>query len=288
MTDITTTDTINNLEATTTTNDALAIIKQLTNKPIKFITPTRTVRIKNASDEVLFEGETELTRKELEAQFEDVASVEYKVLYTTVNATQTYTEALTDPTQISMNCFSQQEFEEYLVSVAAGIDYKYIAYNEIGLKRQKKTTRVVIKKKYDPLKAQLSIYFFTSLDQLEDGRFPIKGISPLQIQTAKEVLTIEDAARNEFIAANPEASPEQIKEEQVESVLFLVGSTFLIDAYIKMSNLSWIKFRLDDNDNEVPIKGLIKEPIGKDKHITMLLLNVKFKRNIDVMQHVGW
>lgn len=252
---------------------------------------TRTVRIKDTSNNILFEGETELTKKELEAQFEDVATVEYKVLYTTVNATQSYEEALVDPTQVSISCFSQQEFEEYLSSVASGIDYTYIAYNEIGLRRQKKTTRVVIKKKYEPLKAQLSIYFFTSLDQLEDGRFPIKGISPLQISTAKNVLAIEDAVRNEFIAANPEATIEQIKEQQIESVLFLVGSPFLIDAYISraVSNLSWIRDRLpNETSNEMPIKGLIKEPIGKNKLITMLLLDVTFKRNIDVMQHVGW
>jgi hypothetical protein len=246
---------------------------------------TRTVRIKNTLGEILFEGETGLTRKELEQQYEDVASVEYKVLYTTVNATQSYEEALVDPTQVSMACFSQQEFED---SLAYDFDCKYIAYNEIGLKRLKRTTKVVVKKKYEPLKAQLSIYFFTSLDQLEDGRFPIKGVSPLQVSTAKHVLAIEDEVRNEFIAANPEATNEQIKEQQIESVLFLVGSPFLIDAYIKLSNLSWIRDRsADETDEKTPIKGLIKEPIG-NKMITMLLSDVTLKKNIDVMNHVGW
>lgn len=253
---------------------------------------TRTVRIKNTLGEILFEGETQLTRKQLEEQFEDVASVEYKVLYTTVNAIQSYEEALVDPTQISQLCFSKEEFESFLNPFENGnpfVDYTFIAYNEIGLKRQKKTTRVVVKKKYEPLKAQLSIYFFTSLEQLEDGRFPIKGVSPLQVNTAKHVLAIEDEVRNEFIAANPEATNEQIKEQQIESVLFLVGSPFLIDAYIKLSNLSWIRDRsADETDEKTPIKGLIKEPIGKDRMITMLLLDVTLKRNIDVMNHVGW
>jgi hypothetical protein len=254
------------------------------------MTISRTVRIKNTLGEVLFEGETQLTRKQLEEQFEDVATVEYKMLYTTVNATQSYDEALVDPTQVSMDCFSQQEFEEHLSTIESPIDYKYIVYNELGLKRLKKTAKVVLKKKYEPLKAQLSIYFFTSLSQLENGRFPIKGMSPLQISTAKEVLAIEDEARNEFMAANPEATIEEIKQQQVESVLVLVGSPFLVDAYIskQLSNLSWIRFRLDENDNEVPTRGLIKEPIGKDKMITMLLLNVNNKRNVDVMRHVGW
>lgn len=147
----------------------------------------------------------------------------------------------------------------------------------------KKIDDVVISPTNNSFKGSMSLHFYTSLSQLVNDKFPIKGISSLQIETARAVLGIEDIERNKFVEQYPQASEEEIKQEQVESVLFLVGAPFLIDRYIGSTNLKWITFRGDDK-----VQGVINGPNKNNYRVTMLLLNVNFKRNCDVMKDVGW
>lgn len=293
---IDTTNMIDVTESNTTTTDALIILDKLTSKPVKSAPIVRTVLVKDVDGNVLFEGQTEHTKEQLKVKFGADITVNYSVLYTTINATQTYEQALIDPYQVSHFAYSLEEFKQWLQQLNDGNGvanvYTYTAYSELNLKRQKYSRNGKSKQfsnsVVDPnLKASLSLYFYTSLAQLDDSRlfFPIKGVSNLQAEIARDVLASEDEEVNEFVRLNLNAKYDEIKQQQVESVLFLSGSPSLIDTYIKGTNLKWITFR---DGVEGQVKGLIHSPIKNNHRVTMLLLNVHFNRNEQVMKDVGW
>lgn len=247
------------------------------NKPIKFVQPVRTIKVLDAEGNVLWQGETNETKEQIRAKYNQPITVVYNMLYTTVNTTQTYDEALQDANQVSHWAFSLEEFEEWLSSLDRDIDYRHVAYNENNLVKQKK-------EEVKNTKTSLSIYFYTSLySGLVNDKFPIKGVTAFQAKVARESLEAEDAARVEFVRdASSNPTEDELKGVQIESVLFLAGSPKLIDWYINSTKPVWIRGANNDR------KGIIHSPIKNNYRVTMLLLDVTLDRNKEVMRQVGW
>ena len=245
----------------------------------------RNVKVLNNDNVILFEGSTEETKLQLINKFGKDIKVLYSVLYTTVNDTQSYDEAVNDPLQVNHWCYSLEEFKQWLVTLnKEDLQYVYIAYNENNLSKQ----RAPLKVKSISNNTNVSINFYTSFKDLKSKY--TKDLTSEQINTIKEVLTIEDKYIKEYKLAHPDASNESIKSQQVESILVVRGPASFIDFYITKSNLRWINYRLDDDNNEVPIKGIIKnKQENGNNYITVLfILNVNDTRNKDVLKHVGW
>lgn len=245
----------------------------------------RNVRVLNNDNVILFEGSTEETKLQLISKFGKDIKVLYSVLYTTVNDTQSYDEAVNDPLQVNQWCYSLEEFKQWLVTLnKENLQYVYIAYNENNLSKQKAPLKV----KSISNNTNVSINFYTSFRDLKSNY--TKDLTLEQINTIKEVLTVEDKYIKEYKVAHPDASNESIKSQQVESILVVRGPASFIDFYITKSNLRWINYRLDDDNNEVPIKGIIKnKQENGNNYITVLfILNVNDTRNNSVLKHVGW
>ena len=245
----------------------------------------RNVRVLNNDNVILFEGSTEETKLQLINKFGKDIKVLYSVLYTTVNDTQSYDEAVNDPLQVNHWCYSLEEFKQWLVTLnKEDLKYTYIAYNENNISKQKAPLKV----KSISNNTNVSINFYTSFKDLKSNY--TKDLTSEQINTIKEVLTIEDEYIKEYKLAHPDASNESIKSQQVESILVVRGPASFIDFYITKSNLRWINYRLDEDNNEVPIKGIIKnKQENGNNYITVLfILNVNDTRNNSVLKHVGW
>lgn len=245
----------------------------------------RNVRVLNNDNVILFEGSTEETKLQLISKFGKDIKVLYSVLYTTVNDIQSYDEAVNDPLQVNQWCYSLEEFKQWLVTLnKENLQYVYIAYNENNLSKQKAPLKV----KSISNNTNVSINFYTSFRDLKSNY--TKDLTLEQINTIKEVLTVEDKYIKEYKVAHPDASNESIKSQQVESILVVRGPASFIDFYITKSNLRWINYRLDDDNNEVPIKGIIKnKQENGNNYITVLfILNVNDTRNNSVLKHVGW
>ena len=245
----------------------------------------RNVRVLNNDNVILFEGSTEETKLQLINKFGKDIKVLYSVLYTTVNDTQSYDEAVNDPLQVNHWCYSLEEFKQWLVTLnKEDLKYTYIAYNENNLSKQKAPLKV----KSISNNTNVSINFYTSFKDLKSNY--TKDLTSEQINTIKEVLTIEDKYIKEYKVLYPDASNESIKSQQVESILVVRGPASFIDFYITKSNLRWINYRLDEDNNEVPIKGIIKnKQENGNNYITVLfILNVNDTRNNSVLKHVGW
>lgn len=245
----------------------------------------RNVKVLNNDNVILFEESTEETKLQLINKFGKDIKVLYSVLYTTVNDTQSYAEAVNDPLQVNHWCYSLEEFKQWLISLnKEDLQYTYIAYNENNLSKQKAPLRI----KSTSNNTNVSINFYTSFRDLKSNY--TKDLTLQQINTIKEVLTIEDKYIKEYKIAHPDALNESIKSQQVESILVVRGPASFIDFYITKSNLRWINYRLDEDNNEVPIKGIIKnKQENGNNYITVLfILNVNDTRNKDVLKHVGW
>jgi hypothetical protein len=245
----------------------------------------RNVKVLNNDNVILFEGSTEETKLQLISKFGKDIKVLYSVLYTTVNDTQSYDEAVNDPLQVNHWCYSLEEFKQWLISLnKVDLQYTYIAYNENNLSKQKAPLKV----KSISNNTNVSINFYTSFKDLKSNY--TKDLTSEQINTIKEVLTVEDKYIKEYKVAHPDASNESIKSQQVESILVVRGPASFIDFYITKSNIRWINYRLDDDNNEVPIKGIIKnKQENGNNYITVLfILNVNDTRNNSVLKHVGW
>jgi hypothetical protein len=245
----------------------------------------RNLKVLNNDGVVLFEGSTEETKLQLINKFGKDIKVLYSVLYTTVNDTQSYDEAVNDPLQVNQWCYSLEEFKQWVISLnKEDLQYVYIAYNENNLSKQKAPLKV----KSISNNTNVSINFYTSFKDLKSNY--IKDLTLEQINTIKEVLTVEDKYIKEYKLAHPDASNESIKSQQVESILVVRGPASFIDFYITKSNIRWINYRLDDDNNEVPIKGIIKnKQENGNNYITVLfILNVNDTRNNSVLKHVGW
>ena len=245
----------------------------------------RNVKVLNNDGVVLFEGLTEETKLQLINKFGKDIKVLYSVLYTTVNDTQSYDEAVNDPLQVNQWFYSLEEFKQWVISLnKENLQYVYIAYNENNLSKQKAPLKV----KSISNNTNVSINFYTSFKDLKSNY--IKDLTLEQINTIKEVLTVEDKYIKEYKLAHPDASNESIKSQQVESILVVRGPASFIDFYITKSNIRWINYRLDDDNNEVPIKGIIKnKQENGNNYITVLfILNVNDTRNNSVLKHVGW
>ena len=245
----------------------------------------RNVRVLNNDNVILFEGSTEETKLQLINKFGKDIKVLYSVLYTTVNDTQNYDEAVNDPLQVNHWCYSLEEFKQWLVTLnKEDLKYTYIAYNENNISKQKAPLKV----KSISNNTNVSINFYTSFKDLKSNY--TKDLTSEQINTIKEVLTIEDEYIKEYKVLYPDASNESIKSQQVESILVVRGPASFIDFYITKSNLRWINYRLDEDNNEVPIKGIIKnKQENGNNYITVLfILNVNDTRNNSVLKHVGW
>ena len=245
----------------------------------------RNVRVLNNDNVILFEGSTEETKLQLINKFGKDIKVLYSVLYTTVNDTQSYDEAVNDPLQVNHWCYSLEEFKQWLVTLnKEDLKYTYIAYNENNISKQKAPLKV----KSISNNTNVSINFYTSFKDLKSNY--TKDLTSEQINTIKEVLTIEDKYIKEYKVLYPDASNESIKSQQVESILVVRGPASFIDFYITKSNLRWINYRLDEDNNEVPIKGIIKnKQENGNNYITVLfILNVNDTRNNSVLKHVGW
>ena len=245
----------------------------------------RNVKVLNNDGVVLFEGLTEETKLQLINKFGKDIKVLYSVLYTTVNDTQSYDEAVNDPLQVNQWFYSLEEFKQWVISLnKENLQYVYIAYNENNLSKQKAPLKV----KSISNNTNVSINFYTSFKDLKSNY--IKDLTLEQINTIKEVLTVEDKYIKEYKLAHPDASNESIKSQQVESILVVRGPASFIDFYITKSSIRWINYRLDDDNNEVPIKGIIKnKQENGNNYITVLfILNVNDTRNKDVLKHVGW
>ena len=245
----------------------------------------RNVRVLNNDNVILFEGSTEETKLQLINKFGKDIKVLYSVLYTTVNDTQSYDEAVNDPLQVNHWCYSLEEFKQWLVTLnKEDLKYTYIAYNENNISKQKAPLKV----KSISNNTNVSINFYTSFKDLKSNY--TKDLTSEQINTIKEVLTIEDEYIKEYKVLYPDASNESIKSQQVERILVVRGPASFIDFYITKSNLRWINYRLDEDNNEVPIKGIIKnKQENGNNYITVLfILNVNDTRNNSVLKHVGW
>ena len=245
----------------------------------------RNVKVLNNDNVILFEGSTEETKLQLISKFGKDIKVLYSVLYTTVNDTQSYDEAVNDPLQVNHWCYSLEEFKQWLISLnKVDLQYTYIAYNENNLSKQKAPLKV----KSISNNTNVSINFYTSFKDLKSNY--TKDLTSEQINIIKEVLTVEDKYIKEYKLAHPDASNESIKSQQVESILVVRGPASFIDFYITKSNIRWINYRLDDDNNEVPIKGIIKnKQENGNNYITVLfILNVNDTRNNSVLKHVGW
>jgi hypothetical protein len=263
--------TIDNSANTTITSDVV-----ITKKPYKFVPPARNVRVLDSNNTILWEGQTNETKKQLKAKYNSNITVMYSVLYTTINAVQSYDEALVDPTQVSQWAYSFEEFEQWLNALDKDVNYTYIAYNSANLKRQKAQ---LVKNN----KTGLTLYFYTSLQgSLIEGKFPIKGVTNHQADVARASLQVEDEVRAEFVSSNPNATQDDIKDQQIESVLFLAGSPDLIRWYINSTNVKWITGVNKDR------KGLIHNTAKGNYQVTMLLLDVTLEENQQVMSQVGW
>jgi hypothetical protein len=245
----------------------------------------RNVKVLNNDNVILFEGSTEETKLQLINKFGKDIKVLYSVLYTTVNDTQSYDEAINDPLQVNHWCYSLEEFKQWLVTLnKEDLQYVYIAYNENNLSKQKAPLKV----KSISNNTNVSINFYTSFKDLKSNY--TKDLTSEQINIIKEVLTVEDKYIKEYKLAHPDASNESIKSQQVESILVVRGPASFIDFYITKSNIRWINYRLDEDNNEVPIKGIIKnKQENGNNYITVLfILNVNDTRNNSVLKHVGW
>jgi hypothetical protein len=245
----------------------------------------RNVKVLNNDNVILFEGSTEETKLQLISKFGKDIKVLYSVLYTTVNDTQSYDEAVNDPLQVNHWCYSLEEFKQWLISLnKVDLQYTYIAYNENNLSKQKAPLKV----KSISNNTNVSINFYTSFKDLKSNY--TKDLTSEQINIIKEVLTVEDKYIKEYKLAHPDASNESIKSQQVESILVVRGPASFIDFYITKSNIRWINYRLDEDNNEVPIKGIIKnKQENGNNYITVLfILNVNDTRNNSVLKHVGW
>jgi hypothetical protein len=245
----------------------------------------RNVKVLNNDNVILFEGSTEETKLQLINKFGKDIKVLYSVLYTTVNDTQSYDEAINDPLQVNHWCYSLEEFKQWVISLnKEDLQYTYIAYNENNLSKQKTSLKV----KSISNNTNVSINFYTSFKDLKSNY--TKDLTSEQINIIKEVLTVEDKYIKEYKLAHPDASNESIKSQQVESILVVRGPASFIDFYITKSNIRWINYRLDEDNNEVPIKGIIKnKQENGNNYITVLfILNVNDTRNNSVLKHVGW
>lgn len=292
-------DIIDNMNDKNDLNDKNDKIEGLVPQDIKVIAPKNILITKKDIEDnliTLFEGLSSKIKVQLEAEYGSDVTIYYQQLYTTVTGEESYDEALANSNNFQNKCYTRESFDQFLADIAPDQTFDYITYSHKDLNKQRNNNKLkankISKNKVDSnvkliqeVQPNFALYLFTSISQLSNGEFSIKGLSDLQISTAKQVLETEDYYINEYVLQDGD-SP-YIKQ-QTEVILFIVGSPAANDHYMssKVSNLRWIT----QTETGEPIKGLIKNNINPQTgvQVYMLRLNVTDKRQKDVLLHCGY
>jgi hypothetical protein len=241
---------------------------------------------KEPEETTLFEGLSNETKVELKAKWGQNIIVYYQQKYTTISAGETYAMALENPSNFSKECYTEAEF---IVSAQeAEFDPILWAYSQKDLdkklgvtntKQKQPKTRVV------PTKSNFSAYLFTSMTDLNDGDFPITGITREQVMAAKASLEEEDFALAEHANANNlSINSDEVRGQQIEACIFLVGSVKGLENYISTSGVKWI------GSPDSPRKGLIKNTVNSStgQQVILLIIDVRLRANRTVLTQLGY
>ncbi len=213
----------------------------------------KVIKIISPNNDVLFEGESNLPKRDVIVQYGNRVKILYQQTYTTVVGSQTYDEALNDEANHQYTCYTREEFDEFLTNNNVVPYYSYVTYSQKDLDRQ----RLVVKTAPNTR----GIYLYKAWSEVANGQFSFT-LSPQQYELAKLILTTEE----EYVAKG---------EQQVEGLLFLVGTPEFNDFYIHASNLCFITY--DENNN--PVKnGLIKSNVDENG-IQTYMLRLCIRRN---------
>jgi|NOAtaT_7_FD_contig_31_4947995_length_3196_multi_8_in_0_out_0_4 hypothetical protein len=242
---------------------------------------------KEPEEIILFEGLSNETKVELKANWGQNIIVYYQQKYTTISAGETYAMALENTTSnFSKECYTEAEF---IVSAQeAGFDPILWAYSQKDLDKKLGVTNTKQKQpktRITPTKSNFSAYLFTSMTDLNDGDFPITGITREQVMAAKASLEEEDFALAEHANANNlSINSDEVRGQQIEACIFLVGSVKGLENYISTSGVKWIG--IPDSNR----KGLIKNTVNSSsgQQVILLIIDVRLRANRTILTQLGY
>lgn len=244
----------------------------------------RTKQIKVLlSDDVLFEGLSGDTKQTLKGAYGDDIVVYYQQTYTTVKPGQTYIAALEDSTNMSLVCYTEAEF--VAAATKQNVELSLWAYNQKDLDKRQgvKKTKISPKVKGLVSNANMSLFLFTSLADLNGDEFPIAGLTKEQVTAAKASLEEEDFALSTYATENNlSINDKQVKDQQIEACIFLSGYPTSLQSYITMTGVKWV--------GSAERKGLIKNTVNNvtGQQVILLIIDVRVKNNANILNHLGY
>jgi len=213
----------------------------------------RKIKVLN-NTELLFEGVSNLPKRDLIINYGRNITIMYEQVYTTVGPNQTYQEALEDESNHHYSCYSFKEFEEFLSNNNVAPYWSYITYSQKDLDKQK----LIVSTSNNAR----GVYLYKTWSEVVNGKFPFT-LSLQQYELAKLLLTTEEEAINNG-------------EEQVECLLFLVGTPHFNNWYIQSTNLCFVTY----NEDNKPLKnGLLKSNFDSNTGVQTYMLRLCIRRD---------